>query len=735
MMKDEVAGKSLLFNIIALPVLALAAPAAKLWAYNHAYFDISAVEAAAAVLSVSMFAIVPLALLSVFKPFRMIICRFAAFILIVSVSSTFLLPVGLSAIDGGGGALFEPRREAFFFLLGAMTAAALFVLVVNLFPRIRNKALRLFDGLTLAAIIYAVVFTLYAVISTPTGFSMTGDGGTDAGIAAPVSPDKNIFIISFEQIQGNFMAAYLQHHPEKKSIFEGFEFYPDAAVTYPNTDYSISSTLLGRIAADASEDRTYALNAPGTILAAAEKRGFQVYTNKNMKSDVYNCVNCTDDPAFNFIKTYELIRHAVNLAFGADIAALGLTLPKSVAGFAGPDLVHHSWMIDLHEFENITQRLTVESGKSVIYLMHVYGTHQPFIYNADCTLKTPDEIAASQNIDGAVDEVSCFMNLIESFFSRLKEHAVYDNSMIFVVSDHGYEKNTNDLYYTDEKGRKYLCRAGAAIGDSSNIKPAGSYNPIFFFKDFNARKDLSADPSPVSLIDIAPTICESAGCGKDWDGISLRGDIPPDRKRLFWQYFGGSGSDRRDADGTDRLHDGLDTWWRVNSFRGPVYPNLAFAMGLSKSTYYRHYTPGERIGFGAGGTGPMYTTRGWSFTEKDHRWTTGNRAEMEFRIQDENPGDMVLRLKAWAYRGGGRLGHQEIGVLVNGREVADWQMAGLDWYEAKIPADVVEADDSLSLAFTISHPTSPREAGESEDPRKLGIAVQELQIVKKDADR
>ena len=741
-MKQKANGKNFFFHIILLPVFVFFAPAVKLIVYNNDYFNISILEAMAAIVSISLFMIGPLIVLSFFPPLRTALRLFVSFVLISSVIATFLLPVDLGAIDGGGSTTLELRKEAFLFALGGIALFLFSLGAIKLLPGTGAKILRLIEALKYIAIVYIIVFLIYAVISVPGtfSFSLTGVRSFPAdgdGVSASVSTEKNIFIISFDQLQGSFMNGYLQQYPEKNSVFEGFVFYPDAAATYPNTTYSISSILLGRIADNKKETGGYAINSSGSILEIARESGFAVYNRKNVQNRNYHCIDCPGDEAvFNFIKSYELVRHAVNLSFGVDIQAFGIGLPGHVTGIASTDLIDHFWQIDLHIFENITKSLTADSLEPTIYFMHFLGTHQPFVYNHDCTLKTPDEIAASQNIDGAKAEMSCFIHLIDSFFTRLKTLSVYDESMIFVISDHGYEINMNRLYH-ENSGDQYFHRTGAAVGDSNNIKPVGAYNPILLFKDVNSRGKLTIDPSPASLIDIAPTICESLACGQNWEGMSLRNEIPADRERAFWQYFGGI--DRRDADGTDRLHDGLDQWWKVNRFTGPVYPNLAFALGLTEKEYYHHYTIGQRIDFTGNGNSRIYKTHGWSGQEENHCWTEGPQAGLRFHLQGERRGgnqtNLIFRLNAFPYLGGG-LSFQEISVIASGQHIGTWQISDEGWFETGIPSDQVMEDGRLlEIAFDISDPTAPREVGKSSDSRKLGIAVQAIEIVEKDADK
>ena len=139
------------------------------------------------------------------------------------------------------------------------------------------------------------------------------------------------------------------------------------------------------------------------------------------------------------------------------------------------------------------------------------------------------------------------------------------------------------------------------------------------------------------------------------------------------------------------------------------------------------YVPDRTVEFDSKGTNAIYTTHGWSGQEETHRWTEGPKAGLSFVISDDMSGkDMLLRLKAHAYLGGGRT-YQTVGVFANGQQVTAWKMKDLNWYEAVIPIKLLK-DGVLNLEFTISDPTSPSDVGESRDTRKLGIAVRKLVI-------
>lgn len=122
-----------------------------------------------------------------------------------------------------------------------------------------------------------------------------------------------------------------------------------------------------------------------------------------------------------------------------------------------------------------------------------------------------------------------------------------------------------------------------------------------------------------------------------------------------------------------------------------------------------------------------YMVKGWSLREKEYTWTDGPEASMLFDVKNAENKDLKLRMRAAAYLGGG-LSYQTVSVYANDTKIADWKVSGEEyWYEAAITSKVA-GRVSLKIKFVISDPTSPKEAGRSEDERKLGIAVRELVI-------
>lgn len=574
MLKDNLKNYLLIF-------LVLFAPAVKLVHYNHEYFALSLTEL---VIYVSLIA-VPIsgvaALLRVSCKLRAHVDTLIVFLLATAVISTFFLPVSLGVIDGVNVARLERRTEAAVLSI-VMLALCVLVILIPKSSSLRPHALKTTAALRLFSAVYVFLFALYAIATYPNLVGLTGEQGKTP--YASVSGEQNVFIISFDQIQGCLLHGYLDQHPERQAALDDFVFYPDAASTYPNTNYSIASALLGRIVSDSTESMSWALDARESITGTMQENGYSVfaaYSTSNPSDTCHSVFLNGEDTAFNYFGSYENLRHALNLAFGIDIRSIGLGFPTMLPVTTPPELADYAWKLDLHQYQALVASMEVSSARPTFYFVHFLATHQPFTYTSDGSLRGISEIQRRQNIDDAVAQVECFVSSIERFVAKLKDLGVYDQSMIFFISDHGYERGINSLSH-QEGGEAFFPQSADATGDPRNIKPAGSYNPVLLFKDFGSTGDFTFDRSPASLIDMAPTVCASTGleCQARFEGQALHSLTSEPRERSFWLYLGGAGESRF-LGGEDRLHKGLDIWWEVRSFVGPVYPNLAIAMGLT----------------------------------------------------------------------------------------------------------------------------------------------------------
>lgn len=138
------------------------------------------------------------------------------------------------------------------------------------------------------------------------------------------------------------------------------------------------------------------------------------------------------------------------------------------------------------------------------------------------------------------------------------------------------------------------------------------------------------------------------------------------------------------------------------------------------------YRLGTVLRFGGAGDLERFLVRGWSNPEPGWRWTEGNAAVVAVKVSPTDaPLTMRARLSGVAHPP--QLPFQPVEVIVNGQRIAQWEVAALADFSAEIPAGVA-ASGSLILEFRIPKAISPKELGLGEDPRRLGLCWQELEI-------
>lgn len=139
-----------------------------------------------------------------------------------------------------------------------------------------------------------------------------------------------------------------------------------------------------------------------------------------------------------------------------------------------------------------------------------------------------------------------------------------------------------------------------------------------------------------------------------------------------------------------------------------------------------HLRLGEKLSFQIGSDIKKYLLDGWSVQEPTHRWTEGKCARLQLHLSELGTQNIILRVECLGYLAGGKLGHQSVEVLVNDNKVTTWAVRQRAWYEAVVPNELVKNGD-LNVSFLISNPTAPFDSDLSNDKRKLGLRVFNLE--------
>lgn len=134
-----------------------------------------------------------------------------------------------------------------------------------------------------------------------------------------------------------------------------------------------------------------------------------------------------------------------------------------------------------------------------------------------------------------------------------------------------------------------------------------------------------------------------------------------------------------------------------------------------------------KISFAQSGTSAPMRFSGWSKAEENFTWTEGKSATLAMRVPPtQNP--VTLRMTLNGLIKEPELPAQPVEVYVNDRKIADWQVGERAPFSALIPPEFTKSGGSLAFTFKMPKAISPKELGQGEDPRVLGICVVDLEL-------
>lgn len=137
------------------------------------------------------------------------------------------------------------------------------------------------------------------------------------------------------------------------------------------------------------------------------------------------------------------------------------------------------------------------------------------------------------------------------------------------------------------------------------------------------------------------------------------------------------------------------------------------------------YIPGEQINFATGGNAWQYIAGGWSNTEAWGAWSLGNAESLIQLNVPINSYQLIVDGRAYL---NAQHPSQTIVVEANGTEIAKWEFNLADTAgsrSAEIPRGLIK-DGALGIALKAPGSVSPKELGQSEDARVIGLGVKTM---------
>lgn len=130
----------------------------------------------------------------------------------------------------------------------------------------------------------------------------------------------------------------------------------------------------------------------------------------------------------------------------------------------------------------------------------------------------------------------------------------------------------------------------------------------------------------------------------------------------------------------------------------------------------------ESIDFSETGNCENYIISGWYGQEANHRWSS---EKASIGVMWDSTKDYIMQISGWTYPTSGT-----VDVFFNGTQVATLQ--GNQFEPIILSSDLADSSGLQTIDFITHNATSPKQAGESEDGRLLGIAINSIEFKKED---
>ena len=283
-----------------------------------------------------------------------------------------------------------------------------------------------------------------------------------------LSQDQNFLILLLDAVDAKAFEEVMDSDPTYEETFADFTYYPDMVGAYPWTAYSVPYILSGKW----YDGDQYYLDYAA---AAVDESGlFRELSERDYDIALYESDPWVTSYTYQFSNMVELqhelyvwkyFRRAICKLGGIRYApfflkeycyrAISQTQGQHNA-FVDESNPLYTW--DLKEFATHMQEeeVTYQDDKCFRYY-HLQGGHVPFLYDAD--LNAVGDADYSETLEANI-------RVIDRFLQKLKQSGVYDNSIIIVMADHGFDPQDEVSAY-DRQNPLFLVKG---VGESHPLQ-------------------------------------------------------------------------------------------------------------------------------------------------------------------------------------------------------------------------------------------------------------------------
>ena len=441
-------------------------------------------------------------------------CGVAMYLLV----TVFFFPVQTGIMDGRVVSISSWERFSHLGLFGLCLVLALLSLSRKSSNLLYRKIVLILGALSLVLGIYMGASALPWAGS---GSELKAQWEKSTGL----SPQDNIIIISLDMVQQDFAKRYFDSAPQARNAFDGFVFFTNTASAAPSTVLSFSSLIRGSVFTGDARS----VDPQNNLYNDLKRAGYEI----SSPNVVARLVKGGSIKVSTFPTPPPL-----RVAPCADALSLALTginryLPFNIA-LSGLEK-EFGWGSKLDErnkFLGMIDLLHIDkSVEKHFMLFHTLQTHAPVRFTKD------GRYSADLSPDDVHDELIDAFAVVEKCLNKLKSLGIYDDSLVFVISDHG-SAALRSMKRLDDSQRYLLAKSG----DSEETIYIGQYQPLIMVKPPQAHGALRYAESAATLLDLRKTINEfiHPGAAAELYGVNLLDfeNNPRERTVPFLKFTG-----------------------------------------------------------------------------------------------------------------------------------------------------------------------------------------------------
>lgn len=173
---------------------------------------------------------------------------------------------------------------------------------------------------------------------------------------------------------------------------------------------------------------------------------------------------------------------------------------------------------------------SVMRGQDAFKFIHLKGLHLPLIMDENLAYGEMEPWR-----DNMLRQGAGMLKIVATYLERLARLGVYDETLVFVVGDHGSGVADAKVGITPYADR--FNRGGPYPANFGSFKSAGI--PLVLVKPIGARGPLATSEAPVGLADIPRTVVDELGIEADFPGKSMFSVAEGESRERIYRAFVG----------------------------------------------------------------------------------------------------------------------------------------------------------------------------------------------------